>query len=458
MKRAVGLHLAHFISAQGREVQDGTQKTNEEHLAWYVGFIHLLEPILASAQLSFQEWAKELLARNFRGLWSFAGCYESLENIIDEHGRDGNWIGIWLAIKETIAFDKDQCTPELLARLESLNNLTAPFDLCSNIEAYALVNSWDHINSNDKNLSEKTDYIHEKVIRLGELAASQLFFLDHLGVKLWHTHAEPLVSLGKGLAIGSTDKFSMFDSLIESFQTHHSNQANILLLQGYIRGVYDSDPQHGRQILERALATPELKFEAVKLILIFPIASWTLLKLMNFARGGELNAWNFEQISYGRIHEAIPDEKLADLLTEINKLDCGYISTIRIISMRFLEKEQTAYKPNAKLCAVARASILRLVSAPREEGGKAQFHRLNSVLEEAFNKSTPDSEIKEVINSLCAGVKEYRLSTSDLTEVIKFLVKKYSALLLDTVFDGSDKEEILHPHCSRTECIWKEEF
>lgn len=418
-------------------------KTSDDSITWYVGFMQLLEPVLASAQLSYREWAKSLLARHFRGLWSFAGCYDALEQIIREHGRDGKWLEIWISIKETLAFDRDRGTPELLARLESLESLTAPFDLGSNIEAFALVNTWDHIKFDGKDLKDESDEIYEKVIKLGELAASQQVCLDRLGAKLWQTHVQPLFWLGKGLATGAVDKFSMFDFLVDSFQRHRSNHTNALLLEGYIRGIYDSDPHQGRQILERALEIPELKFDAVRLILTVPISSWTLLKLLNFARAGELEAWRFEQISYGRVHEAIPDEELAGLLTEINKLDRGYTSTIRIMSMRLHEKEKNAYTPSTKLCTVARAAILRLVSAHREELSQARLHRINSVLEEAFNTSAPESEVKEVIDLLCAGIRDYRLYALDLTEVITVLVSKYPEWLLDAMFDGSEKEETL---------------
>jgi hypothetical protein len=398
---------------------------------------------LASAQLSYQEWAKSLLAHHFRGLWSFAECYDALEQIIREHGRSGNWLEIWISIKETLAFDRDRNTPELLARLESLESLTAPFDLCSNIEAYALVNTWDHIKFDGKDLKDESDEIYEKVIKLGELTASQQVCLDRLGAKLWQTHVQPLFWLGKGLATGAVEKFSMFDFLVDSFQRHRPNHTNALLLEGYISGIYDSDPHQGRQILERALEIPELKFDAVRLILTVPISSWTLLKLLNFARGGELEAWRFEQISYGRVHEAIPDEDLADLLAEINKLDRGYTSTIRIMSMRLFEKEKNAYTPSTKLCTVARTAILRLVSAHREELSQARLHRINSVLDEAFNTSAPESEVKEVIDLLCAGIRNYRLYALHLTDVITVMVSKYPEWLLDAVFDGSEKEETL---------------
>jgi hypothetical protein len=418
-------------------------KTYGESIAWYVGYIQLLQPVLGSAERQCRDWARSLLATCFRGLWTSAGCFDTLEKIIHDHGRNGNWPKMWIAIKTTLALDSDRHTPELLARLESLEKLTAPSDLYADIEAYALVSTWDHIKLDGKSFQDETDEIYQRVIKLGELAASQPSYLDRLGAKLWETRAQPLWWFGKGLAIGSVDRFSVFDLLVDSWQKHRSDRTNLLLLEGYIAGVFDLDPDVARQILERALAIPELKPNAVNLVLTAPISSWTSIKLVELAHSGELEARYFEQIKYGRAHEAIPDDELADLLTEINVLDRGYLSTIRILFMRLFEKEQHNYTPSKKLCAVSRAAIRQLVSAHRDEFNHAELQGIGPVLEGTFNTSTPESDIKEIIELLCAGIQEYRLYAFELTEIITVLISKYPKLFLDVVFDGSDREETL---------------
>lgn len=418
-------------------------KTYAENVGWYVGYIQLLEPVLRSARPQCRDWAKSLLASRFRGLWSAAGCFETLEQIIHDHGQKGTWPKMWLSIKDTLAFDGDRCSPELLARLKSLEQLTAPSDLYSEIEAYALVNTWDHIKLHEKSFEDETDEIYKKVTRLGELAASQPECLDRLGVKLWETRVQPLSWFGEGLAIGARDRYSLFNLLVNSYQKHRSDRANTFLLEGYIRGVNASDPPDARQILEYALEIPGLKRDSVSLLLAAPISSWTSARLVELAHSGELEAWRFEQIRYGRVHEAIADSEFADLLTELNALDRGYLSTIRILTMRLFEKERNGYTPSTKLCAVARGAIRQLVSAHREEINQAELNGIDTVIVEAFNASTPPRETMEIIELLCAGIAEYRLYAFELTKVITVLVSKYPKLFLDVVFDGNEREDIL---------------
>jgi hypothetical protein len=418
-------------------------KTRSEEIGWYVGYIQLLQPALESTQPKDRDWAKSVLASHFRALWSFAGCFDALEQIIRDHRRDCNWPEMWISIKKTLHFDGDRHAPELLARLESLEKLTAPSDIFSEIEAYALVDAWDHIELRGKEFQERTNDMYEKVVKLGELAASELRYLDRLGAKLWETRAQPLSWFGRGLAAGAVDRLSMFDRLVDSFQRHQSERVNIFLLDGFISGVHDLDPHQTRQMLERALEIPELKSYAVSLLTTVPIVPWVSKRLLDLARDGELEAWRFEQLGHGRIHEAISDSDLAALLTEINALDRGYLSTIQILSMRLFGNGRHEYTPSDGLRAVAREAIRRLLSVHRDESKQVQLHQMDRVLEEAFSSSTSESEIREIIGLLCEGIRTYRLYAFELTNVITVLIKKYPELLLDAVFDGNEDERSL---------------
>lgn len=418
-------------------------KTRGERIAWYADYIQLLQPALDSTQLQERTWAKAVLANHFRGLWSFAECFDTLEQTIRNHGRNGSWPEMWVSIKQTLYFDGDRHTSKTLSRLEALEKLTAPSDHYSEIEAYVLVEAWSHVDLRGGDFQAKTNEIYDKVINLGKLAASHKEYLDRLGAKLWETRVNPISWFGKGLAKGATDWQSMFDCLLKSFHKHRTDQTTPLLLHGYIGGVHELDAQQARKILERALEIPELKQHGVDLLTTVPLAPWSLTKLLELARGGELDAQNFERIGYTRSHEEISDAELTPLLTAINALDRGYLSTIRILSMRLFGEERHDYIPSNELRRSARMAILRLVSAHREEFGQAQLHGLDRVLEEALSPSSPEGEVREIIRLLCDGIESYRLYAFEMTEITSALIRRYPELLLDVVFDGSDREEAL---------------
>lgn len=418
-------------------------KDHSEKIAWYVGYIRLLQPVLSSIREEDSSWAKLLLAGHFRGLWSFVGCFDVFEEIIQDHGRKGQWPEMWIAIKWAIHFDGDQLAPALLARLELLERLTAPSDLYSEIEAYALTDIWEHAEARGGSFEESAKIISDKVTKLGMLTASNPEYLDRLGVKLWDTRTNSLWLFGKGLAEGSADCVLLFDLLVASFHTHRSEPVYLNLMQGYISGVHDAKPYQAREILERVVDISALKPYAVSLLCAVPIAPWISRKLLELAREGNLEAWRFEQISYGRVHEAILDSDFAPLLSSINALDKGYLSVINILSMRFFGQDRHEYSPTENLRAVGRAAIRCLVSAHRDELKRVQLHQVDRVLEESFSTSTPESEVKEIVELLCEGIETYRLYNFELTEVTTTLIKKYPELVLDTVFNGREKEKAL---------------
>lgn len=416
-------------------------KTRRETTAWYAGFIQLLPPFLDSSNLQEKHWARDLLASHFRGLWSFAYCFDVLEQIIRDHGRDASWPEMWVAIKKTLHFDGARHTPELLARLEFLESLTAPANIYSEIEAYALVDIWDHVGIHGDNFQEREEELYEKVIELGKMAAAHPDYLDRMGAKLWETRVQPLSWFGRGLGAGSADPLAMFERLVKSFQVHQSERVNTIFLNGYVRGVHESDPQQARRILDNALNISELKPYSVGLLVAVPIISWVSKRLLKLAQDGEIEAWRFEQIAYARTHEDIEDAELAVLLAAINMLDRGYISSIRILSMRFFGKER--YTPNEVLRAAARMTILQLVSAHRSESRDIKSHELEQVLKEAFDTTAPPNEIKDILDLLCEGIRTHRLYAYELAPVIAAFIKEYPELLLNAVFDGDDGEQAL---------------
>lgn len=444
------LHLAfetsHWTSIStfgfgARRRDSGWQpKTYGEKLDWYVGFIRVLQPVLKSDDKEAEIWAKALLADHFRGLWTSAGCFDVLEEIVCDYAYGGKWPEMWISIKQTLHFDGGEHAPELLARLQALEKLAAPSNLYSEIEAYALVNTWNHAEIKGGNYTEKIEEIRENIIRLGELAASEPDYLERLGAKLWEKHIDALWSFGKGLAKGTVDQAATFEFLVGSLQKQQLDLIYPVLLVGYINAVHDTDPSLVRTIQERVLEIPELKPHFVYLLGANTIEPWGAKKLLEVARSGELEAWRFEQIGNGRMHETISDSDLAEILTALNALEGGVFSTLQILRMRFWVDN---YTPSDGLRTVGRKTIRGLLSIHRKVINTNRLQGIDRVVEECLSASAPDNEIAEIVALLCEGVETYRLYSSELGDIITALIKNFLELLLDSVFTGDENEELL---------------
>ncbi|HFH3700991.1 TPA: hypothetical protein ACGJZX_002884 [Pseudomonas aeruginosa] len=418
-------------------------KSYSEEVAWYVGHIRLLEPMLSSSREEDSAWAKSLLKDHFHSLWSIGGCLDILEELIQTHGCNGGWPEIWIVIKRTIHLDGVGYAPEILAKLERLERMTSPSDPYSEIRAFALVDTWMHAEIGGGNFVENTRKINAKITQLGIFAASNLDCLDRLGTELWMVRSNSAWLFGRGIAAGSSNWIAIFDMLVASFQIHRREQASLNPILGYINGIYDASPAQAREIIERALDVPFLKPYAVNIICTIPIESWGTRKLQELAREGSLEAWRFEQIGYGGVHEFISDGDLAILLSNVNVLKKGYISVFEILNIRFFERDLRKYVPTESLCAVGRDAIRRLVSAHRDEFRGIRLYRVDSVFKECFDASVPEGEVKEVVALLCAGIESYRLYGFEMERIISSLLECYPELMLDRVFNGEENERLL---------------
>ncbi|WLE95785.1 MAG: hypothetical protein QTN59_13995 [Candidatus Electrothrix communis] len=418
-------------------------QTNAEKMAWYTGFIELLRPKLSSNNERSIKWVKVLLADHFRGLWSFAHCFDTLEEIIHEHASGKNWPEMWLSIKKTISYDRKKHSPELLSKIETLEKLAAPSDPYAEIEAYALTNTWDHIETTEGNYENKSKEINEKIVKLGELAASTPEYLEKLAPRLWEKHIDALWSFGEGLAKGSVDPSATFEFLVGLMQKQHLEQIHPILFSGFIHGVLAEHPSMARQIQERVIEIPELKPHFVYLLGATPIVAWGAKKLLEMARSGEIDAWQFEQIKYGQIHKTISDKELAEILLALIELKGGIFSTIEILGMRFFIDIDRDYVPSEVIRSVGRKTILELLLMHRENIGKHQWSGFDRVVAECLSSTAPENEIREIVKVLCDENKSLRPYGFDLTSITEKLIMNFPELVLNRVVTGNEKEDLL---------------
>jgi hypothetical protein len=417
-----------------------TPRTYGEKLDWYVGFIELLRPVLMSNDEASRKWAKGLLTDHFRGLWSFAGCFDILEEIVRRHACGGSWPEMWLSIKQTIYFDGKEHNPETNTRLEALERLAAPSDPYSEIEAYAFTNTWDHTEVQGGNYTEKSKDVREKIVKLGELAASEPEYLKKLAPRLWEKHIDSLWSFGEGLAKGSADQSAMFEFLVGLMQAQELELVQPILFSGFIHAVHAEEPNLARQLQEHVLEIPELKPHFVYLLGATAIVPWGAKKLLEVARTGELEAWRFEQISYGQVHKTISDSDLVEILSALNELEEGIFSTLQILDMRFFIDKDSDYVPSETLKFVGREAIRKLLSMQINGINRNRFRGLDRVIAECLSDSAPDNEIGEIVRLLCESIESFRLYSFELEEIIAALIENFIELVLNSVFIGDDKE------------------
>lgn len=419
-------------------------ETVQEQLDWYAGFIKLLIPFFDSNDESKISWAEGILAKNFEQLWQYAGCYDVLEDIVKRHGVAGKWPGVWKAIKETIHNPENKPSPEILSRLKELESLAAPTDLYSEIEYYALTNTSDHIELWCENKENKLEELYQKIEKLGELTVAKSEYLKRLAPKLWLTPSNALIMFGKGLAKGSLDQTSTFETLIYLMQQQKLAEVQSTVFQGFITGVYETNPLLSRKLQLSILDVPELKPHFIKILLTTPKASWKTDKLIELTRMEELEISSFRDMQF-YLENYFEENELSKLLLAINDLKDGIYVASRLLYLRLLAK--TASK---KLYAIGKHIIVKLLSLPRDEEHiqKIGSREIKFLINNCLPKSATENEVRNIIDLLCKNV-EKSVETVSLTfsyfekKFINYLMGHYAEYVLDRIFLISESSEKL---------------
>jgi hypothetical protein len=137
------LEATHFSSGHrfefGARSRDyGHHPRNNEDVTWWYGAALALIGRLALTEGVLKPALRDLLARNFRGLWTSARMHDELENLSRRFAADGFWREGWAACRQTMRFDRDRLTPEATLRLSALEADLKPSNLSEQVRAMVL--------------------------------------------------------------------------------------------------------------------------------------------------------------------------------------------------------------------------------------------------------------------------------------------------------------------------------
>lgn len=405
-------------------------ETVQEQLDWYAGFIKLLIPFFDSNNESKISWAEGILAKNFEQLWLYAGCYDVLEDIVKRHGVAGKWPGVWIAIKKTIQNPENVHRPEILSRLKKLECSAAPTDLYSEIEYYALTNTSDHIELGCENKENKLEELYQKIEKLGELTVAKPEYLKRLAPKLWQNACTALFRFAKGLAKGSLDQTSTFETLIYLMQQQKLAEVQSTVFRGFIAGVYETNPLLLRKLQVSILDVPELKPHFISILLATPAESWKIDKLIELTRMEELEISSFRDMQF-YLGNYFTDNDLSRLLHAVNNLKDGIYATAEILYQRLLINTASN-----ELYAIGKQIIVKLLPLPRNWFQIRNFgtKQLNCFIKAYLPESAAENEVRNIIDVLCEGIETSRLIIDEfIQDTLTYLVEHYTEYVLNRV-------------------------
>ncbi len=423
-------------------------ETREDVINWYETFISLCMRQALQGKPIDQK-ARKVLSDHLRGLWTNAGMYDAVENAIIKIHKKQAWNEAWIAVRGIIRYDSNSFKKEILERLHRLENLLKPNALLERARTFALLDTQytfdleDDIDDNEDSNSGFNRLL-ETTRKIGAQVVQHIDTLNALLPELLSTHNNMIYSFGRGLADGCNDKEKLWKILYTQIEKIPSEKRQIGVLLGFLASCAESDPVFYNSTLDN-LISDNLLGEW------FPILQTTsnidqrgVDRLHKALDTGKANIHTFEYLAWGRVHESINDDDLADLLKKILFKEEGIDTVIEILKMRFHRSKEENREYSERLVAVAR-DMLSMYSFPDKRSKKKSLdYGLEQIARVCLNGPKGVKAAKEICQHLEEAITDHRIYDFHYNRLLNVLARTQPFVFLDVFLGSGGIEDYRH--------------
>ncbi|MBN2457123.1 MAG: hypothetical protein JXB29_11410 [Sedimentisphaerales bacterium] len=417
-------------------------KTGKEVSQWYETFINICTSFALSGQPIAQK-AKKVLSDNLRGLWTNAHMFDVLEKTIKSIHEQEAWNEGWIAIRGILRYDSSLFKKDILERLRGLEKIVKPSDLLERARTFALSDEYRTFDLEDdiddtEDASEGWRRVQDTTYKIGSQVAQDAHVLTALLPELVSKHNTRLYSFGRGLADGCSNKQELWQSFRDQIEKTPAEKRQIGVIQGFLSACAASDSVFYNSTLDNLINDDLLG-------VWFPIFQTTstidkrgVERLKKALDNGKANIFDFQYIAYGRVHESISDDDLANILGKIITKEEGARVAIEIMTMRFHKPKGEYREYSSNLIKVAR-DILTMYSFSGKRGSRgdrdyalAQIAGTCLKGQEAFNAAT------EICQNFTAAIVDNHIYALDYPDLLNMIARNQPFVFLNT-FIGTDE-------------------
>jgi len=425
-------------------------KTRKEIIHWYETFIGICTRLALSGHPTSIQ-ARKVLADHLRGLWTNGGMFDALENSAKQIQEQKAWNEGWIAVRGIFLYDSKGFEEEIMQRLHRLERLLKPNNLLERARTFALSDQHRAFALEDdledgEDASSGWRRTEETTRKIGAEVAQNTEILNALLPELLSMDNLRLYIFGSGLADGCDDKKELWQALYDQLEQTPSEKRQIRVLLGFLSSCADSDPAFYNSTLDK-LIRDDLIGEW------FPILQTTstidqrgVERLHESLDIGKAQIHTYQNLAWGRVHESISDDDLAELLKKILSKEDGIDVVIEILKMRFHRPKEESPKYSSSLIAVAR-DVLSMYSFL---GERRRYNKLDYDLAQVacicLNVSEGSSAALEICRSLVEAITDNRIYAFDCPKLLNSLSRAHPIIFLDVFLGDNGLEDY---HCRR---------
>jgi hypothetical protein len=425
-------------------------KTRNEVEIWFNTFINICTDLALSSQ-SIAANARKLLADKMRGLWIRGKMHDAINAVAKEIHTQKAWNDGWLAVRQIIQLDSKNFDEEVLEKLLSLEKFLKPTNLLEKARVFALSNQFDRLDIGsfiDQEDDETSSWRRaDKITReLGSQVVQDSEAFNALLPELVSTYASRLYIFGQGLANGSDNKQLLWEILYDQLKKTDPEKRQIIVLVGYLSSSAESAPEFYNSTLDSLINDEYLGkwfpyFQADSII-----DQRGVERLHEALDTGHAGVDAFRDLAWGRRHESISDNDLADLLVKLQKRENGINVAIDILGMRFHETKEKQIQHSRKLIETA-CSLLE--QYPFTRGNYLQNnvgYELAQIAKVCFSNEFGAKYIVSTCEHLAKLTTDYRISSIEYTDLFSSIAHIKPFVFLDIFLENKRNIGNYKPH------------
>lgn len=407
-------------------------ETQIDVIHWYEPYIKLCNEIaLSNSSLSKQ--ARKLLADKFRGLWNNSFCFDLLINTAKQLHDSKSWIEGWFAVKEAMKFDEDRYDQGIKDKIIELREYLEPDSIYEKSKVFIVLgqnaSSDYYLEDSPEERVEREEQLNEKCFDCGVELAKDEEVLFSLMEDIICSDNYILYIFLKGVLSGYNNNKKFWSLYYDIYKEVSSCDKKLNNTKAILFHLANDDIDYFNELMD-TLVNDEIFGKNFPWLQTVYIDTDSLKRLHKALDLEIAPMWQYKSFAYGRNHENISDDDLADLVEHIITKDEDVDVGIEMLSMRFLGGVTDKYSNSLINTAY---KVLGLHNYNKDDSSGSKDYNLETILKTCINNLYDKTYAEVICKSLSKGIETSRIS--DYHKFLQLLSATYPTQFLEVVFD-----------------------
>jgi len=414
-------------------------RSNAAITQWYDAALTLIQYLALTEEVLKPE-LRDVVARNFRGLWTLAHVHDELETLSRMFADEGFWREGWIACRQTMQYDRDRLAPEVASRLSALEIDLRPSNLPERVRALVLSDRSGAFELDDTNADgdpiAAIEHLDATARELGAAVATDdavfaelLPDLLHGGNRTW--------PFGRGLAAACVDVRATWARLVDGLDQISPEQRNVQVLRGFLAELWEQDRDVAQQLLDAALEQPALLVFLPVLQLAGELDERGVDRLKRALSAGQVPVWMYRNLAFGRVTDHLPGVDLKNLLLLIADQPDGLDVALDILYMRLCSDRSAQRTHEPKVLEAGRELLQR---ATFRRGGRPGDDMLAGVVRACLTGADAGPIAAALVARLRQALAGREIYSFDNDDLLRALLEVHPSAALDALFTGNERD------------------